>query len=86
MSKRKETSAVLCVSGPNVAPLTVRRISSLHVMNSRRTGCFIGEDRGRRLTAATKTVFLIRRRKRSKHEEIGGADFLLAYWVNARTL
>lgn len=50
----------------NVAPLTVRRISSARVMNSRRISRLTREDGGGRPTAATKTLSLTRGRRRSK--------------------
>lgn len=79
LSKRKETSAVSDVFGPNVAPFTVRRISSLRVMNSRRIGRLTCGDGGGR----PKQFSSPGEEKDQRHEEKGGADFPPAYWVNA---
>ncbi|KAK5879828.1 hypothetical protein CesoFtcFv8_022908 [Champsocephalus esox] len=59
----KGNEPISYVSGPNLAPLTVRRISTLCVMNSRRISRLTRRNGEGRLTAATKTVFLTRRKR-----------------------
>lgn len=72
--------AVSYIFGPNVTPLTVRRISSLHVMNSRSISCFVAW--------MWEAVWLLlpeqfsSPREDQRHEEDGHVDFpAISLWM-----
>lgn len=71
--KGEETTAVSYVFGPNVAPLTVRRISSLCVMNSRRIS---------RLTRRVEEAVWLPLPKHQKKRKMKGRR-RKEHWVNA---
>lgn len=73
--KKKETSAVSCIFGLNAAPLTVKRISSLHVMSSRRISHFIAWMSEAVWLLLPKQSSSPREEKDPRHEEKGQADF-----------
>lgn len=68
VSARKETSAVLYNFGPNMAPLSVRRIYWAHVINLGGISHLACMDVGGCLAAATKTLSLTQRIKDSRRK------------------